>query len=114
MRTSLARITYHRARSPELLGFAVRRDWPDGRHDLFGFSPDEATVRRRAIRDDRRWFGTRRPSYQIVEIDQWSFHRHPAGGCRNSRCRTEASPPLIEMRLLIAEYRAHLYPKPPE
>lgn len=68
-------------------GFAVRRDWPDGAHDFFGFSPNLARVLRRFARDERYWRrGPLRPAGRTVvwmRGDTFGLHSQ---SCRGSRC----------------------------
>ncbi|WP_152748217.1 hypothetical protein [Micromonospora sp. RV43] len=69
-------------------GYAIRRQWPHGAHDLFGFTPDAATARRRLDRDRRYWRrGPVRPAaVYLVAANAADVSRHPVDGCRRSCC----------------------------
>jgi hypothetical protein len=68
-------------------GFAVRRDWPDGTHDLFGFTRDVRRVLRRLARDGRYWRrGPLRPTNRmVVFLSRRRFDTH-GQLCRDPRC----------------------------
>ncbi|MEW2385586.1 hypothetical protein AB0873_26340 [Micromonospora sp. NPDC047707] len=69
-------------------GYAIRREWPDGAHDLFGFTADAAIAQRRLDRDRGFWrSGPVRPAaVYLVPVNAAVVRRHPVGGCRNSSC----------------------------
>ena len=69
-------------------GYAVRREWPDGHHDLFGFTPDTETAERRLDRDRSYWRGgpVRPTAVYLVATNAVAVDRHPVDGCRNSSC----------------------------
>lgn len=69
-------------------GYAVRREWADGRHDLFGFTPDAGTARHRLDRDQDYWRrGPIRPtSVYLVPANASDVNRHPVDGCRRRSC----------------------------
>ncbi|MEU5725036.1 hypothetical protein ABZ783_24880 [Micromonospora sp. NPDC047738] len=69
-------------------GYALRREWPDGRHDLFGFTPNAATAQRRLDRDERFWQpGPVRPvAVYIVPANAADVRQHPVDGCRSVSC----------------------------
>ncbi|MEW2477489.1 hypothetical protein AB0875_27225 [Micromonospora gifhornensis] len=65
-------------------GYAVRREWPDGHHDLFGFTPDARTAERRLDRDRSYWrSGPVRPTaVYLVATNAVAA----VDGCRDSSC----------------------------
>ena len=65
-------------RQPWRAGWALRRDWPDGGHDFFGFDWDGSGLLQRAARDGRFWArGPVRPvSYTTVRISWRDFFQH--------------------------------------
>lgn len=69
-------------------GYAIRREWPDGAHDLFGFTPDAETARRRLDRDQGYWrCGPVRPAaVYLVAANAADVSGHPVDGCRRSGC----------------------------
>ncbi|MER7457301.1 hypothetical protein [Micromonospora sp. NPDC126480] len=69
-------------------GYAIRREWPNDVHDLFGFTPDAATAQRRLDRDRSFWrSGPVRPTaVYLVPVNAAVVRRHPVEGCRNSSC----------------------------
>ncbi|PSK67672.1 hypothetical protein B0E53_00319 [Micromonospora sp. MH33] len=71
-----------------LLTAAIRREWPDGRDDLFGFTPDAAIGKRRLDRDERFWRAGPVPPAGVyaVPANAGDVRRHPADGCRNVSC----------------------------
>lgn len=69
-------------------GYAIRRQWADGCHDLFGFTPDAQTAQRRLDRDRRYWHrGPVRPAaVYLVPANAADVSRHPVDGCQLSCC----------------------------
>ncbi len=69
-------------------GYAIRREWPNGAHDLFGFTPDAHVARRRLDRDQGYWrAGPVRPvAVYLVAASAADVDRHPVDGCRRSGC----------------------------
>lgn len=69
-------------------GYAVRREWPDGAHDLFGFTPDRAAAQGVLERDHGYWrSGPVRPTTNfLVAASAADVAGHPTVGCRNSGC----------------------------
>ncbi len=69
-------------------GYAIRRDWPDGTHDLFAFTPDKDTAERNLTRDHTYWHsGPIRPAaVSIVAAHTTDVDHHPVDGCRNPSC----------------------------
>ncbi len=69
-------------------GYAVRREWPDGAHDLFGFTPDAQTAQRRLDRDQGYWRGgpVRPAAVYLVAASAADVDRHPVDGCRDAGC----------------------------
>ncbi|MGN9811427.1 hypothetical protein ACTMSW_18980 [Micromonospora sp. BQ11] len=69
-------------------GYAVRREWANGSHDLFGFTPDAGTARRRLERDHSYWrLGPVRPAaVYLVAATAADVDRHPVDGCQGSCC----------------------------
>ncbi|WP_084757054.1 hypothetical protein [Micromonospora cremea] len=69
-------------------GYAVRRQWPDDAHDLFGFTPQADLARRRLDRDRGYWrSGPIRPTaVYLVAANAADVSRHPVNGCRHSCC----------------------------
>ncbi|MEU9505383.1 hypothetical protein AB0D32_03750 [Micromonospora sp. NPDC048170] len=77
------------ATSDELTwGYVVRREWPDGSHDLFGFDADRERVRWQACRDAGYWLpGSVRPtSWVVVPVNLADVRRHVLGGCWQGSC----------------------------
>lgn len=69
-------------------GYAIRREWPDGSHDLFGFVPDKEKAERSLARDRSFWRdGPVRPvAVYLVPASAADVDRHPVDGCRASWC----------------------------
>ena len=69
-------------------GYAIRREWRNGSHDLFGFTPDAGIAQRRLARDQSYWhYGPVRPAaVYLVPACLGDVDRHPVGGCRRSWC----------------------------
>ncbi|MEU7753662.1 hypothetical protein [Micromonospora sp. NPDC049171] len=69
-------------------GYAIRREWPDGAHDLFGFTPDTHTAIRRLHRDRSFWRGgpVRPTAVYLVPTNAAEVDGHPVDGCRRSEC----------------------------
>lgn len=69
-------------------GYAIRREWPNGAHDLFGHAPDAATAQRRLNRDRAFWAGgpVRPAAVYLVPASAADVERHPVDGCRRSGC----------------------------
>jgi len=71
-------------------GRAIRRDWPDGTHELVGFRDDEAAATRFLDGDRRFWRrGPLRPTaWRVVEISRRDFELHG----RRRECRSPDCP----------------------
>ncbi|MFJ8686500.1 hypothetical protein [Micromonospora wenchangensis] len=71
-----------------LWGYAIRREWPDGTHDLFGFTPRADVALRRLDRDRGYWrSGPVRPMVvHLVAAHAADVTAHPVRGCRKSSC----------------------------
>ncbi|MFG3423245.1 hypothetical protein [Micromonospora sp. NPDC048063] len=69
-------------------GYAIRREWPDGTHDLFGFTPDADTAQRQLDRDGGYWrSGPVRPTaVYLVAANAADVNQHPVDGCRTTSC----------------------------
>ncbi len=69
-------------------GYAIRREWPDGAHDLFGFTPDTDTAIRRLHCDRSFWRGgpVRPTAVYLVPANAADVDAHPVDGCRRSGC----------------------------
>jgi hypothetical protein len=70
-------------------GFAVRREWPDGTHQLVGFSSRQAVMVRFIRRDRSFWrAGPLRPrSWEIVTVSRRDFALHAKRrDCRSPDC----------------------------
>ncbi|MET8278471.1 hypothetical protein [Micromonospora sp. NPDC005174] len=69
-------------------GYAVRREWPGGTHDLFGFTPDADTAIRRLDRDRSFWRGgpVRPMAVYVVPANAADVDSHPVDGCRMVGC----------------------------
>ncbi|MFJ2087527.1 hypothetical protein ACIOBK_33720 [Micromonospora chokoriensis] len=69
-------------------GYAVRREWASGDHDLFGFAPDAATAQRQLDHDRNYWcHGPVRPAaVYLVPAGAADVARHSVVGCRLSCC----------------------------
>ena len=69
-------------------GYAIRREWGDGSHDLFGFTPDKDVAERCLARDRSYWHsGPVRPvAVYLVPVNAAAVDRHPVDGCRSSSC----------------------------
>ncbi len=69
-------------------GYAIRREWASGSHDLFGFTPDVETARCRLDRDRGYWRrGPVRPAaVYLVAANVTDVDRHPVDGCRLAGC----------------------------
>jgi hypothetical protein len=70
-------------------GFAVRREWPDGTHQLVGFSSRHAAMLRFVQRDRSFWrAGPLRPrSWEIVTVSRRDFDLHAKRrDCRAPDC----------------------------
>ncbi|MFG3420869.1 hypothetical protein ACIBTZ_21585 [Micromonospora sp. NPDC049460] len=68
--------------------YAIRREWPDGHHDLFRFTPDADTTQRRLGRDQGYWrAGPVRPAtVHLMAANALTGDRHPADDCQRSSC----------------------------
>ncbi|HLL66941.1 MAG TPA: hypothetical protein VK453_14725 [Micromonosporaceae bacterium] len=77
-------------------GFAVRRDWPDGSHDLIAFDPDRGVAYREGAKDRAFWVrGPVRPcSWSIVVLSRRDFDVHHGRRlCRAPDCPTPLDAP---------------------
>lgn len=86
-------------------GFAVRREWPDGTHQLVGFSSRQAAMVRFIRRDRSFWRpGPLRPrSWEVVAVSRRDFVLH----ARRRDCRSPDCP-----RAGVDEFRVHSYGTP--
>ncbi|GAA4263425.1 hypothetical protein GCM10022255_107860 [Dactylosporangium darangshiense] len=71
----------------ETAGYAVRRTWPDGLHELLCFRSRQARVERLLARDMRSWQrGPIRPvAWHVVPVDLRSYRAHD-GRCPDVSC----------------------------
>ncbi|WKU03932.1 hypothetical protein [Micromonospora sp. HUAS LYJ1] len=71
-----------------LWGYALRREWPDGTHDLFGFTPRADVALRRLDRDRGYWrTGPVRPvAVYLVPVHAADVTTHPVRDCRKASC----------------------------
>ncbi|MFI2270648.1 hypothetical protein [Micromonospora aurantiaca (nom. illeg.)] len=69
-------------------GYVIRREWANGCHDLFGFTPDTQTAQRWLDRDQVYWRrGPVRPTaVYLVPANAADVSRHPTSGCRAVSC----------------------------
>ncbi|WP_433532343.1 hypothetical protein ACQPYA_10070 [Micromonospora sp. CA-263727] len=69
-------------------GYAVRREWPGGAHDLFGFTSDREDAERQLARDEGFWrAGPVRPvTVYVVAASASDVDQHPLDGCLGSTC----------------------------
>ena len=70
-------------------GYAVRRDWPDGSHELIGFRSAAASLGGFIRRDRAYWQrGPLRPDrWTVVVVSRRDFDLHSARpGCRSPDC----------------------------
>lgn len=69
-------------------GVAVRRDWPDGSHDLFGWAPLGTDLSGPIRTDHARWRrGVFRPVHSVVRVSGRDFLLHgERDGCRAPDC----------------------------
>jgi hypothetical protein len=75
-------------------GYAVRRDWADGTHELVGFRWTGASASRFVDRDRRYWRrGPLRPcSWAVVMVSRRDFDLHATRHeCRAPDCPTAAA-----------------------
>ncbi|MDT4989335.1 MAG: hypothetical protein QOI74_3429 [Micromonosporaceae bacterium] len=73
-------------------GFATRRDWPDGSHDVVGFRWSATSAARFRERDRRYWRrGPVRPTtWAVVVISRRDFDLHSGRReCRSPDCSGE-------------------------
>jgi hypothetical protein len=73
-------------------GFATRRDWPDGSHDLVGFRWSATSATRFGARDRHYWRrGPIRPTtWAVVVISRRDFDLHSGRrGCRSPDCSAQ-------------------------
>ncbi len=69
-------------------GYAVRRDWPDGTHDLYAFTVQRERADQQLNRDRGYWRpGLMRPTAMwVVRVSPAHLQGHKQDGCRNGRC----------------------------
>jgi hypothetical protein len=67
-------------RSDSAVGWAVRRDWPDGSHDLRSFKRNETSARSAARWDGLLWRGLFRPRYAVVAVSRAEYDAHQRSG----------------------------------
>ncbi|WP_328340534.1 hypothetical protein [Micromonospora sp. NBC_00421] len=72
----------------DLWGYAIRREWSDGAHDLFGFTPRAGVALRRLDRDRGYWRGgpVRPTAVLLVTASAGDVVSHPVRGCRKLSC----------------------------
>ncbi|GAB3087192.1 hypothetical protein GCM10027186_55100 [Micromonospora schwarzwaldensis] len=70
------------------MGVAVRREWPDGRHDLFGFTRNVEAAMRGLTGQRRYWQRSplRPTATYLVAADEQVVRSHPVTGCRAKSC----------------------------
>jgi hypothetical protein len=73
-------------------GFAVRTEWPDGTHRLFGWQRGWHQAWRAVQRDKWYWRGGLRPdAWSIVVVTRSDVHAHARRlWCTSTRCPTGA------------------------
>jgi hypothetical protein len=70
-------------------GVAVRRDWPDGSHDLFGWRRPGSNLTGAIVRDRVAWLlAPPRPTYSVVTVSVRDFVLHG----RRDVCRAPDCP----------------------
>ncbi|MDG4795173.1 hypothetical protein [Micromonospora sp. WMMD1082] len=71
-----------------LWGYAIRREWRNGEHDLFGFTSDRDEADRAVACDERFWRrGPVRPlAVYVVPTNAAGVDRHSVDGCRAGSC----------------------------
>jgi hypothetical protein len=82
------------ARQPWEAGYAVRRDWPDGTHEIIGFRWTAAAAARLLAGDRHYWRrGPLRPSaWAMVVVSRRDFDLHARRpGCRSPDCPAAAT-----------------------
>ena len=86
-------------------GLAVRREWPDGCHELVGFSGDVAQVERFLRRDRAYWTrGPVRPeSWEVVLVSRRDFSLHAA----RPDCRAPDCPSAADALRRVPRVRSH-------
>jgi hypothetical protein len=86
-------------------GLAVRRDWPDGSHELVGFGTDVAKVERFLRRDRAYWsHGPVRPwSWEVVWVSRRDFSLHAS----RLECRAPDCPSLADSLRRVPRVRSH-------
>ncbi|WP_431937068.1 hypothetical protein [Micromonospora sp. RP3T] len=69
-------------------GYAVRREWANGLHDLFGFTADAKAAKRQLDHEAAFWrLGPVRPvAVYLVAATSVEVDRHPVGGCDRTSC----------------------------
>ncbi|MEU3455261.1 hypothetical protein ABZ671_16945 [Micromonospora sp. NPDC006766] len=69
-------------------GYAVRREWSNGSHDLFGFTSDKGEAERSLTRDQSYWRrGPVRPvAVYVVAANASAVEQHAVDGCRSASC----------------------------
>lgn len=77
--------------NPEQLGLAVRREWPDGSHELFGFTLDVRKAAKWAERDWKYWQRPGAPApparVELVHLTRLEFEMHRVvGRCSLGTC----------------------------
>jgi hypothetical protein len=83
-------------------GCAVRRDWPDGSHDLVGFRASPPLADEFIRRDQRYWCrGPLHPlAWTVVQVSRRDFDLHGVRpDCRSPDCPTVASAPRPRQHL---------------
>ena len=87
--------------------FAVRRDWPDGSHDIFGLTVDRRRAATAALSLPTYWRrSTFRPVQSVVEISEREFELHRLRDrgrvrCMAPDCPTSAARTLSEIDGLV-------------
>ena len=75
----------------DAVGFAVRRDWPDGTHDLYGWQSTPGAVQRRIDRTQAspRWGQWRQGALMVVPASRRAVRAHSRRDpCRVPDCLT--------------------------
>jgi len=80
---------------PWQAGYAVRRDWPDGTHELVGFQAAPVEAARFLQRD--RWYWRRGPlrprAWDVVLVSRRDFELHAVRhDCRSPDCPRSFTP----------------------
>jgi hypothetical protein len=66
---------------------SIRRDWPDGTHDLQGIFHDRAAAEQQLVRDSERLRGAEiQPRHSVVTVTERAYYKHRATNRCRQRC----------------------------